>query len=80
MHRQQHCLHFCSGSRCVKGPIRDVNEDRCYADQHHGLFIVADGMGGHAGGERASQTVIEVIASQLSDLLDNDYASQAESL
>ena len=46
-----------------------MNEDRCYADQHRGLFVVADGMGGHVGGEQASQTVIEVIASRLGELL-----------
>ncbi len=62
-------LHLRVGSRCVKGPIREVNEDRCYADQHGGLFVVADGMGGHIGGEQASQTVIEVIASRLGEML-----------
>ncbi len=63
------------GSRCIKGPVRETNEDRCYADQHHGLFIVADGMGGHAAGECASQAVIEVISSQLSAVLDDPVVS-----
>ncbi len=69
------CLRV--GSRCVKGPIREVNEDRCYADQRRGLFVVADGMGGHVGGEQASQTVIEVIASQLGHRLDGDDMSES---
>lgn len=38
---------------------RGNNEDACITDPEHGFFVVADGMGGHAGGEIAS-----AIASQ----------------
>ncbi len=41
------------------GSVRDNNEDRWYADPEPGLFIVADGLGGHAAGEVAAQRVVE---------------------
>ncbi len=55
-----------AGSRCLTGTVRHQNEDRCYADARRGVFVVADGMGGHVGGEQASQTVIEVVSTHLS--------------
>ena len=45
------------------GSVRSVNEDSFLAASP--LFVVADGMGGHARGDRASQTVI----AELSRLL-----------
>jgi protein phosphatase len=63
------------GSRCLTGSIRQQNEDRCYADPRCGVFLVADGMGGHVGGEQASQTVIEVVSTALSDFLNQHPGS-----
>ena len=36
------------------GKKREVNEDNFLVDKKIGLFMVADGMGGHAAGEVAS--------------------------
>jgi protein phosphatase len=43
------------------GRVRAVNQDACRADVEHGLFIVADGLGGHHAGGLASQIVIRIL-------------------
>jgi protein phosphatase len=44
-----------------KGRLRDSNEDAWFADRQQGLFIVSDGMGGHAAGEVASGIVVQAL-------------------
>ncbi len=50
------------------GKVRDHNEDSHFIDPEAGIFVVCDGMGGHAAGEVASaiavQTVREAWASE----------------
>src|ERR1043165_4266019 len=43
------------------GKKRTTNEDAFLVDDALGLFVVADGMGGHAAGEVASQEAVETI-------------------
>ena len=50
------------------GLVRDVNEDAIVSLPHLGLWAVADGMGGHYGGDFASQTVIEALLDLPEDL------------
>jgi len=54
-----------AASRSVIGNFRDRNEDRVYRDSRRGLFIVADGIGGMPGGERASQLAVDTIQKQI---------------
>ena len=45
------------------GKKRKINEDRYLVLDEHQLYVVADGMGGHAGGEVASQCAVDTIAA-----------------
>jgi serine/threonine protein phosphatase PrpC len=47
------------------GLQRDVNEDRIHADLARGLFVVIDGVGGHAAGGRAADIALATVRSRL---------------
>jgi len=48
------------------GMVRERNEDRYWIDAERGVFLVVDGVGGHAAGEIAAQTAVETIRASLS--------------
>lgn len=68
------------GSASSRGRVRDRNEDSLFvqqlswisSDQRHeiALIVVADGMGGHAAGDRASGLVIRTMGTVLAPLLN----------
>lgn len=53
-----------------RGLVRTNNEDSAYAGAH--LLVLADGMGGHAAGEVASQLMVEHLEHLNQPLGDND--------
>ena len=54
------------------GRKRQNNEDNYLINDELNLYIVADGMGGHAGGEFASQIAVNTVEEVFSNL-DNDF-------
>jgi len=61
-------VHITCAGRTDVGIIRSGNEDNYLMVPDKGVFIVADGMGGHAAGEVASEMAVRVIAREIGSL------------
>ena len=56
-------LQVRSAAMTDVGRVREANEDSYYVSDELGLFVVADGMGGHVGGQMASNLAVETISA-----------------
>jgi serine/threonine protein phosphatase PrpC len=69
-------LTWTSAQATDVGAKRKINEDNLLSRPDIGLWVVADGMGGHAAGDVASQSVVNALAqlkasSDLADFVDS---------
>jgi len=58
-------MKVAPGAATDPGLLTTVNEDRILVDTDRGVFLVVDGLGGHAAGDRAAQIAVDVIAREL---------------
>ena len=58
-------MHFTCAARTDVGIVRSGNEDNYLMLSDRGVFIVADGMGGHAAGEVASEMAVRITSSEI---------------
>jgi PPM family protein phosphatase len=58
-------LEFRSATASDAGRMRADNQDRALADDDLGLFLVVDGLGGHAAGEKAAEMAVDTIREDL---------------
>ncbi|HWQ09403.1 MAG TPA: Stp1/IreP family PP2C-type Ser/Thr phosphatase [Holophaga sp.] len=65
-------MQIVSAGQTDIGCIRKHNEDNFLVDMERCLFVVADGLGGHAAGEVASQIVIEKVGQFIAQTVEQD--------
>ena len=61
-------MHITCAGRTDAGIIRSGNEDSYLMVPDRGIFVVADGMGGHAAGEVASEMAVRFVSRELGSL------------
>ncbi|OLC02751.1 MAG: Stp1/IreP family PP2C-type Ser/Thr phosphatase [Gemmatimonadetes bacterium] len=71
-------MHITCAGRTDVGIIRSGNEDNYLMVPDRGIFVVADGMGGHAAGEVASEMAVRSVARDLGSLrgLSDDQVAE----
>jgi len=68
-------LHWFSCAATDVGHVRKTNEDAFLDAREQSLWVVADGMGGHSRGDRASRSIVE----QLHDFTTRESGEQSVS-
>jgi serine/threonine protein phosphatase PrpC len=70
---------LCAGATDI-GRKRKTNQDSIYMDHPHSFYAVADGMGGHSGGDIASQLSVSLMPGYFTQNSSEDPGSQMKNL
>jgi len=75
MNRLHSAFQWDSSAITHVGMVRKINEDACLERPEVGLWVVADGMGGHSSGDLASSSIANTLerlplSDRLSDTVD----------
>ena len=65
-------MKVIAAGKTDKGLKRKLNEDNMLLADDLGLYVIADGMGGHKAGEVASRMVVETMADYWAKLKNSN--------
>ena len=71
-------FHWQSAAITDVGKVRKLNEDSILERGEAGLWVVADGMGGHSAGDLASQLIVNSLAKLDTDAALPDFVERVE--
>ena len=71
-------LHWSSAALTHIGNVRKINEDACLNRPDMGVWVVADGMGGHNAGDFASYTIVKNMGVLSEPASLEDFMSHAD--
>jgi len=74
----QNSFSWVSAGATDVGHVRQINEDAYLERSDIGLWVVADGMGGHHAGDVASSNIVDILNDTKPSVRLSDYVDEVE--